>query len=244
MPRITLAARQRLRPAALAPHDQRVLAVVGVVAAAHAAALEAEALVQVDRARVRDAHLERVAAAAVVLRQLEQRLEQPRRDAAAAVVGVDGDVHHVPGVDVARVDDVADELVALERAEADRRRLGELGGEHRARPRRRVGALSRSPRCRRGRESESRRSSIATAVIGSAPRPGRGGRRARRRRPGRSRRVLDEQVRARKVVGVVVGRHLGARGLEDVAMADGAVADEPHAGDVELLGPREPRARS
>ena len=56
--------------------------------------------------------------------------------------------------------------------------------------------------------------------------------------------MLDEQVRAREVVGVVVGRNLGAGGLEDVAVADGAVADEPRAGDVELLRPREPSGRS
>src|SRR5262249_19337324 len=127
--------------AAVAPHDERVLTVVGVVAAADAVAFEAQFLVKADRLPVRDAHLERVAAAVVFVRELEEPFEQARRDAAALVVGIDRDVHDVPGVDIPRIDDVADQLVALERAEADRRSLRELGGEHRARPRRPVGAL-------------------------------------------------------------------------------------------------------
>ena len=65
----SLAAARLLR---LAPHDQRVLAVVGVVAAADALRLEAEPLVQADRADVRDADLEGVAAVGVVLRQVEE----------------------------------------------------------------------------------------------------------------------------------------------------------------------------
>src|SRR5262245_63141398 len=56
------------------PHDQRVLAVVGVVAAPDAPRLEAEPLVQRDRGRIRDAHLEGVAAARVVDGQGEQAL--------------------------------------------------------------------------------------------------------------------------------------------------------------------------
>ena len=123
---------------------KRVLAVVGVVAAPQAARAEAEPLVEGDRLLVRDAHLERVAAPGVVGREVEEPLEQHRRDAAAAVLGIDGDVHHVPGVDVARDDEVADERAVLpfrlERAEADRARLRELAREHRAGPRRRVGA--------------------------------------------------------------------------------------------------------
>ena len=59
--------------ACVAPHDQRVFAVVGVVAAPQPAYLEAELLVEVDRIVVRNAHLERVAAALVVARQLEER---------------------------------------------------------------------------------------------------------------------------------------------------------------------------
>ena len=88
----------------VAPHDQRVLAVVRVVAAPDAAGDEAEPLVEPDRALVRDAHLERVAAALVRRGHLEEPLEQRPRDPAAAVLGVDGDVHHVPRVDVARDD--------------------------------------------------------------------------------------------------------------------------------------------
>src|SRR5205823_8536271 len=53
-----------------------------------------------------------------------------------------GDVHDVPRVDVARNDQVAHQPVAvgLEGAEADRRGLDELAGEHCARPRGRIGA--------------------------------------------------------------------------------------------------------
>ena len=124
------------------PHDQRVLAVVRVVAAPQAARAETEALVEGDRLLVRDPNLERVAAPGVVGREVEQPLEQHRRDAAPALVRVDGDVHHVPGIDVAGDDQVADERAVLpfrlERTEADRARLRELAREHRARPRRRV----------------------------------------------------------------------------------------------------------
>src|SRR5262249_49908758 len=89
------------------------------------------------------AHLERVAAAAVARGQLEQPIEHGPRDPAAPVVGRDRDVHDVPRVDVAGDDEVADELPRLrvERAEADRRRLRELAGEHRARPRCRIRTL-------------------------------------------------------------------------------------------------------
>src|ERR1041385_1171697 len=75
----------------LLPHDQRVLAVVGVVAPANAPRLEAEALVEPDRSVVRDPDLQRVAAVGVVGGQLEQPLEQHRRDAAAPVLGRDGE---------------------------------------------------------------------------------------------------------------------------------------------------------
>src|SRR5262245_37434145 len=47
------------------PHDQGILAVIGVVAATHSPSFEAKSFVQPDRARVRDADLERVAAATV-----------------------------------------------------------------------------------------------------------------------------------------------------------------------------------
>ena len=90
------------------PHDQGVLAVVRVVAAADARGDEAEPLVEPDRAVVRDADLERVAPPLVA--------RCPRRAARAALgprpgggPGVDGDVHDVPRVDVAGDDEVADE---------------------------------------------------------------------------------------------------------------------------------------
>ena len=62
-----------------------VLAVVGVVAAPDAARAEAERLVELDRAGVRDAHLERVAAPPVAGRLLEEVVEQRARDPAAPV---------------------------------------------------------------------------------------------------------------------------------------------------------------
>ena len=67
----------RLRTAVggLEPHDQGVLAVVVVVAAAVPGAAEAEALVHRDRAVVRGPDLERVAGVRAGL--LEQALEQP-----------------------------------------------------------------------------------------------------------------------------------------------------------------------
>ncbi len=117
---------------------ERVFAVVRVVAPADSPGAEAELFVEPDRGLVRDAHLERVAAAGVPGRDLEQALHEPARDPLAAVLRRDRDVHHVPGVDVAGDDQVADELVplAVDRAEADRGRLRQLAREHRARPRR------------------------------------------------------------------------------------------------------------
>ena len=56
---------------------------------------------------------------------------------AAALVGVDGDVHHVPDRVVARADQVADEPPVAARRQADAARLGQLEHEHRQRPRRR-----------------------------------------------------------------------------------------------------------
>ena len=144
-PRIT----RRAVGARVAPHDQRVFAVVRVVPAPDPAALEAQLLVERDRALVRDAHLERVPAPSLAGGQLEQAPEQRRRDALAPVLGRNRDVHHVPRVDVARDDHVAHQLarLRLEGAEADRGRLRELPGEHRAGPRSRVrGALDRLDR--------------------------------------------------------------------------------------------------
>src|SRR5688572_422864 len=69
----------------VAPHDQRVLAVVGVVAAPDAARDKAHRLVQLDRTLVGHADLERVAAALVRRGQLEEVVEQSASDPAAAV---------------------------------------------------------------------------------------------------------------------------------------------------------------
>jgi len=104
-----------------------------------AAGLEAETLVQADRLRVRDAHLERVAPSRVGGRDLEEALEERRGDAATPEGGRDGHVHDVPRVDVARDERIADELALLEVGpERDRAGLAQLGSEHRARPGRRV----------------------------------------------------------------------------------------------------------
>src|SRR4051812_6004415 len=70
----------------IAPHDQRVLAVVGVVAAPHAARLEPGFLVEADRDVVRHADLERVPAAAFAGGCDEQLLEQPGGDVLTAVL--------------------------------------------------------------------------------------------------------------------------------------------------------------
>src|SRR4051794_41528677 len=68
----------------IAPHDQRVLAVVGVVAAPHAARLEPGFLVEADRDVVRHADLERVPAPAFAGGCDEQLLEQPGGDVLTA----------------------------------------------------------------------------------------------------------------------------------------------------------------
>src|SRR5215207_10019965 len=124
------------------PHDERVLAVIGVVAATDSPSREAEALVELDRRIVRDSYLERVAAASVAGGELEEPLHQPRGDPLAPVAFGNSEVHHVPGVDVAGDDQVGDEavLVGVDRAEADRRRFRELAREHGTRPWRWVGA--------------------------------------------------------------------------------------------------------
>ena len=119
-----------------APHDQRVLAVVLVVAPPHAGGAEAEALIQRDRALVGGPHLERELRARVV-DPLDQRRQQRGCDAAPAAARVDRDVHQVPDRVVARADQVADHRLGLERRQAHARGLGELEHEHRQRPRRR-----------------------------------------------------------------------------------------------------------
>src|SRR5437870_6332958 len=93
----------------VAPHDQRVLAIVRVIAPTDPAWLEARALVQADCDLVRDAHLERVAAPALPRGQLEQMVEQHRRDLAPPVVWRNRDVHDVPRVDVPGDDQVAEQ---------------------------------------------------------------------------------------------------------------------------------------
>src|SRR5215204_3404610 len=91
------------------PHDERVLPVVGVVAAPQAARLEPEGLVEGNRGGVGDANLERVAAPRVSGRQLEELVQEPARDADAPPARVYGEVHDVPGVHIAGDDQVRDE---------------------------------------------------------------------------------------------------------------------------------------
>src|SRR5689334_22237926 len=100
-PRITLVVRDGVANDRVLPHDQRVLAVVRVVAAPHASGAEAEVLVELDRAGVRDADLERVAAPRAAGGDLEEPVQQHRGDLLPPAGGRDGHVHHVPGVDVA-----------------------------------------------------------------------------------------------------------------------------------------------
>src|SRR6185312_1387741 len=119
-----------------APHDERVLAVVLVVAPAQAGGTEALAFVEVDRAEVGAAYLQREARVLLADARVELG-EQRRGHSAAAVIGVDGDVHDVPHGLVARADQVTGESPAADRGEADARGLGELQHEHRQRPRRR-----------------------------------------------------------------------------------------------------------
>src|SRR5438067_1626283 len=66
------------------PHDQRVLTVVGVVAAPDAAGLEAQPLVQGDGTDIRDPHLEGVAASTPAGGYLEEPLHHRRRDPATS----------------------------------------------------------------------------------------------------------------------------------------------------------------
>ena len=105
--RITLGARPRLASPPGPPHDQGVLAVVGVVAAAHARGVKPIALVEPDGLGVRDPHLEREAAGVVVCSLAEDVVEQELRDALAPLLGVDRHVHHMPGVDVPGHDQIA-----------------------------------------------------------------------------------------------------------------------------------------
>ena len=116
------------------PHHDRVLAVVGVVAAADAGRLEAEPVVELERPVVGAAHLERELRLGVAY-ALEQRLEHRGGDAAAAAVGVHGHVHDVPHEVVAAAHEVAGQLPLDLGDQAHAARLGQLEHEHRQRPR-------------------------------------------------------------------------------------------------------------
>ena len=83
-------AHRRLRQR-LGRHDQRVLAVVAVVARAQADRPEAELLVQPAGRQVREPDLERRLVGAAVDGEVEEREQQPLADALAAPVGVDGE---------------------------------------------------------------------------------------------------------------------------------------------------------
>ena len=70
----------------------------------------------------------------------EEPLEERSPDTTPAELRRNRDVHHVPGVDVAGHDQVPGQLTRLPiRPEREGARLLELGDEHRARPRSRVG---------------------------------------------------------------------------------------------------------
>ena len=148
------------------PHDQRVFAVVRVVAPADPARLEAELLVEADRGLVRDAHLERVAAACVARGDLEQALHQAAGDPAAAVLRRDRDVHHMPRVDVAGDDQVADELVPSARP-----RRGRSTTASRARPRTSSATTAWDTTCARSPRSRSGREASACGTRSSSERP-------------------------------------------------------------------------
>jgi hypothetical protein len=80
-------------------HDQRVLAVVRVVARADADRPEAVLLVQAPRGHVRQADLERRLAGARARRAIEQAEQHPLADPAAAPARVDGEGRDVRLVD-------------------------------------------------------------------------------------------------------------------------------------------------
>src|SRR5437870_99156 len=124
----------------VAPHDQRIFTIVGVVAASDSARLETCLLVELDRHFIRHPDLQRVAATGFFAGQLEEPLEQSACDPLAPVAGRNGKVHDMPRVDVTGDDQVAEQLarLRLKGAERDRGRLGQLAGEHRPRPGSRV----------------------------------------------------------------------------------------------------------
>src|ERR687897_1301070 len=92
------------------PHDEGVLAGLGVVALAHACRQEAEALIQRLRPRVAHAHLEGEVAAAPLDRRPSQRQQHPGGDALALPRGVDGHRGDVTIVDRPEQPGVADDL--------------------------------------------------------------------------------------------------------------------------------------
>src|SRR5215207_11438300 len=92
------------------PHDEGVLAGLGVVALAHACRQEAEALVQRLRPRVAHAHLEGEVAAAPLDRRPGQRQQHPGGDAVALPLGVDGHRGDVAVVDRPEQPGVAHDL--------------------------------------------------------------------------------------------------------------------------------------
>ena len=209
----------------LPPHDHRIFSVVSVVTTSDAAGDEAEALVEADRGEIRDAHLERVATLGVVARDLEQASQHRRGDPEPPVLGIDGDVHHVPGVDVAGQHEVADEsLVGVDGRDRERALLGQLAGEHRARPRRRVrGPLDLLDRVEVGELEPPQREAHAGPT---ASHRARGRRPARRRRPGR-RSVASEACSDARGTwsSESSGGTSAPRAVEKLAVAAGAVAD-------------------
>ena len=162
-------------------------------------------------------------------RQLEEPLQQRRRDPAAPVRGRDRDVHHVPRVDVARDESGSRPAPSSSNApSASELGFGELAGEHRARPRRRIRARARSARSRSRSRSSSRRSSTFTRDH----RFGIGGADVDRLdalgRP-ELRRAAAWSARAARAL-VVVGRRRRAPVRSSVrAVAHGAVADAERA---------------
>ena len=94
------------------PHHQGVLAVLGVVALAHAGGHEAEAPVQRLGAVVADPHLEREVVAAPGDRRAGRDRQQPGGDAVPVPPGIDRDRGDVAVVEAAQHARVADDLVA------------------------------------------------------------------------------------------------------------------------------------
>ena len=152
---------------------------------------------------------------------LEEPADQAAGDAGAAPVGRDRDVHQVPDLVVAGADQVAEQLVAGGRGEADAGGLGELEHEHRQRPRRRERAPldrdhRRAGRCRRAGAppAPSRPYSVLWEVVSLTPtlRVGRP-QVDRGERPGRPPPLRGQGADVAggdSVHGIAVVRHLGS----------------------------------